>query len=514
MAHRETLKDPIVWVGAIAAAGAHFWVFFAGEYLPYVDWSNHLGLSALLARGGPYVERSFLPTPYLAFYAFTALLGSAIGVVAAAKVALLVSTILFTFGAAFLAESTGRDPRLGLIAPLALFGISLGYGFASFLFAMPMMLFVFAWSERAIAQPNNQRTIILLATFILLAYLGHAMLFAVTAACVFIRALTARTFKPFLVASLPTIAAALPIVLKTIASPWREEGSAGSSAAATFAWGSRLGHLPGDLLERGSVEHWITMWSALALLGLWLLLSMIRPWRTRSGIGLEVYASCLAAMYLFGPVTLEWPFAVWMVQARFATLAALLLFLLPKVNLRGKLGAALSLLPLAVVLHNAWLHHTRVTWFNGMAQLYDPVRRAIPKGARVLSLSIAPQGDLIHRHYALGSLHFYHLADGASYTAFLFDQALQPMHLTEDRPRAPFWRSPATFNPRTHGRDFDYVVLRGLTLIARGDKSPDHERVGEYNGWVVFRTKDPTPFPKRWAAPPIEREREAPEVPP
>src|SRR5262245_27528593 len=103
MEHRETLRDPVVWTGAIAAVAIHAWVFFAGEYLPYIDWSNHVGLAALLGHGGPYVERSLLPSPYLLFYAFTALFGMVVGVVAAAKIALLVSTFLFTFGAAFLA---------------------------------------------------------------------------------------------------------------------------------------------------------------------------------------------------------------------------------------------------------------------------------------------------------------------------------------------------------------------------------------------------------------------------
>jgi hypothetical protein len=500
----------MVWTGAMTAAAAHAWIFFAGEYLPYIDWSNHVGLSALFAHGGPYVERSLLPTPYLLFYAFTALLGLAIGVVAAAKIALVLSTILFTFGAAFLAEFTGRDPRLGLIAPLALFGINLGWGFASFLFAMPLMLFVLAWTERAIDRPNDRRTLATLALFLLLAYLGHAMLFAVTSATVLVRALLARRVKPIAIAALPTILVAIPILLRTIFSPWREAGAHAPKETRmfTFAWDRQLANLGGDLLERGSSEHWITMQLALALLAFWLVLSMFRARRSRGGAGLEIYASCLAALYLFGPQAIEWPFAVWMVHARFATLAVLLLFLLPKVDLRGKLGAALSVLPLGLVLHNAAINRQHVLWFNRQAELYDPVRRAIPKGARVLALSVVPQGDLMRRHHALGSLYFYHLADGASYTAFLFDQALQPLHLTKERPRAPFWRSPGSFNAQTHGKDFDYLVLRGDGLIGRAKKSTNHELVGEFNGWAVFRTKEPTPFPKDGAAPPIVRERD------
>jgi hypothetical protein len=362
------------------------------------------------------------------------------------------------------------------------------------------LLFVFAWTERALDRPSDRRTLAVLAVFILLAYLGHAMVFAVTAAAVLVRAVVARRFKPLVLASLPTIAVALPILLRTIFTPWREEGADAPKGTRlfTFAWERQLSNLGGDLLERGSAEHWTTMYLALALLGLLLVMSMFRARKRRSGVGLEIYASCLALMYLAGPASIEWPFAVWMVHARFATLAALLLFLLPRVDLRGKLGAALSVLPLGLVLHNASINRQHVLWFNEHARRYDPVRRAIPKGARVLALSVVPGGDLVRRHHALGSLYFYHLADGASHTAFLFDQAMQPLHLTKDRPRAPFWRSPGSFDAKTHGKDFDYLVLRGEGLIARAAKSTNHELVGNYDGWAVFRTKEPTPFPDGW----------------
>jgi hypothetical protein len=172
-----------------------------------------------------------------------------------------------------------------------------------------------------------------------------------------------------------------------------------------------------------------------------------------------------------------------------------LLFLLPRVDLSGRLGAALCVLPLGLVLHNASVNRGHVLWFNERAKLYDPVREAIPKGARVLALTVAPAGDLTHQHHVLGSLYFYHVADGASHTGFLFDHGLMPVHLTKDRPRTPFWRSPGSFNPKTHGVDYDYLVLRGPGLVSRTVRAGLHEKVGEFNGWTVFRTKEPTPFP-------------------
>lgn len=498
----ETLRDPVVWAGALAAVLAHAWLFFAGEYLPYVDWSNHIGLISLFARGSPYVERSLAPTPYLLFYACSALLGQLLPIVVAAKIGLLIATFLFTFGAAFLAEQTGRDPRLGLVAPLAMFGVSLGYGFASFIFAAPLILFAFAATERALFSPSRKNTAVLGGT-ILLVYLGHAMVFAVAAVAIFVRTVVrtaaSRSVRPFArvaLASLPTVLLGVPLLVRTINHPFREAGAQPADGSIfTFAWDRQLNNIGGHLLERGSSAHWTTMNLALGLLLFWLILSLFRGKRTTRTWGLEIYAACLAAVYLFGPISIDWPFSVWMVHARFATLAALLLFLLPKVDLSGKLGGALACASLALVLHNAAINRGHIEHFNERATRYDPVRALIPKGARVLALTVVPRGDLARSHRALGSLYFYHLADGACYTAFLFDAPLLPVRLKEDRPRAPFWRTPHRFDPTTHGKDYDYLVLRGAGLIARAKRSKNHRLVKNVDGWAVFETLDPTPIP-------------------
>lgn len=499
---RGTVRDPVVWAGALLAVAMHAWLFFAGPYLPYVDWSNHVGLISLFARGGPYVERSFAPTPYLLFYACSALLGQIVPIVVAAKLSLLIATFLLTFGAAYLAEQAGRDPRLGLIAPLAMFGISLGYGFASFVFALPLMLFAFGATERALLVPSRRATAVLAGT-ILLVYLGHAMVFAAAATAIFIRTMirgaAARSIRPIVrvaLAALPTVLVGIPILVRTVNDPFREAGATASKGKLfTFNWDAQLNNLGGHLLERGSSDHWNTMYLALGLLVFWLLLSLFRSRRTDRTWGLEIYAGCLAALYLFGPVSLEWPFSVWMIHARFATVAVLSLFLLPKVDLSGRIGGALASLSLALVLHNAALNRRHILQFNQWARRYDPVRALIPPGARVLALTVVPRGDLTRAHRALGSLYFYHLADGASYTAFLFDAALLPVRLKKDRPRAPFWRTPHHFDPTTHGKDFDYLVLRGAGLIARAERSDNHRLVKNVDGWAVFETLDPTPLP-------------------
>lgn len=39
----------------------------------------------------------------------------------------------------------------------------------------------------------------------------------------------------------------------------------------------------------------------------------------------------------------------------------------------------------------------------------------------------------------------------------------------------------------------DYLVLRGPRLTKRADASDNHVRVETFNGWTVYKTKDPTP---------------------
>lgn len=518
---RKWWADPVVGLGAAVAIAAHAWMFFVGEYLPYIDWSNHLGLISVLAHGGDsgalaYVHREWAPTPYLLFYALTAAFAQVMAVPAAAKASLLVATGLCTYGAAYYAESGGRSPRLGLVAPLALFGFSLGYGFAAFVFAVPFMFWVLGAAERLLSAVDEgrpaRRAWVTLAVAIALMYLAHALLFATVSVLVALRTSlwslgrlrdprqAARGFLAVGTSALPIVAIGLPFLV--VAMQPGEATTAG--APPPEHWFSftplsqHLANLGGHLLERGSARHWLTMKAALGLFVVWSLVSAFAtnpdPAGPRRGFGLEINAAALCAFYLFGPQSLDRPVEVWMVYPRFGILAAALVFCLPRPNLTGWLGTSFAVLGLGLVLHNADINRGHIERFNGWATQYDPVRAAVPPKQRVLALTIAPPGDLTHLHPALGSLYFYHLADGAAYSAFLFDNPLLVVRPRKaGRPNAPFWRNVHGFDPKVHGKDFDYLVLRGPTLTRRADASPNHEKVAAANGWTVYRTLEPTP---------------------
>ncbi len=527
--HSSVWRDPVVWIGALFGAVATGGALFAGRYLPYIDWSNHIGLISVLAHGGDtgaldYMTRSWLPTPYILYYGLAALLAQVMPVPVAAASLLVIAGGLCSLGASVLAHACGRSPRLGLIAPLGMFGVSMGYGFASFVFTTPLLLFALAYGERLLAAVDrggnredgrDPRFVAAAAlSFILcLTFLGHALIFMVAALLLGARSVLAGVwrFRPglrgalahplwMLLAAAPVIMLALPATFVHIANPWTEEGSGGGATQLAYFvdFSHHLAQIWGHLLERGSSEHVKVMKWSLGLLGLWTALSLVRPHPAKppKGLGLEFYATALLLLFLVGPNSIEWPSSLWFLYPRFGVVAAMVIFLLPRCDLRGWIGLPIAALALVLVGWNASINAAHVERFNSWATRYDPVRVAIPPKSRILALTVVPNGDLARLHPAMGSLYFYHLADGASYVAFLFDAAALPVRQKKDvKPRAPFWKTPHIFDPKVHGKDFDFLVLRGKGLVDRARAGGEHTQLRNIDGWHVFQTKDPTPRP-------------------
>ena len=514
------LRADAMWIaaGALIAMIAEAYALFAGDYVPYIDWSNHLGLIAILGHGESmgaleFAERSLVPRPYLLFYAVSALLSFVVSVPAAAKLSLVFAAAASVVATGALARRLGRPVVLAWLAPLALYGYARGYGFSSFVFTIWLlwtMLAGFEWllgrlrSGRAIRGPAIAFSVALTGC-----YLGHALWVVAGSLAVLARfaAFAARTRN--VGRALAVIAATTVPACTCAAIAWIDldpnRAHVAGADAHVFVWGASLGgrwaYLGRDLLERGSPSHWFTMYGVAALFvglvvvhvgqGLW------RRWRgqragwTASDDGALIYASFFALLYAVGPESVEWPTEVWMVYPRYATVGALALFLLPRPRL-GRAGTvAVAAVIAALVAHNAVLNHRHVATFSGWASRYDEVRKAIPPKATVLALTGYDAGDWIARHPALGSLYFYHLADGAAHTAFLFDNPFHPVRMKPDRPAAPPWNRTAAYRPRRHGVAFDYLVLRGRRFVDTTRRAGLHTVVLEHEGWVVFKTKRP-----------------------
>ena len=514
----------LVVVGVIVALATEAYALFAGSYLPYIDWSNHLAHVAIMAFGEEtgaleYAERSLSPRPYLLFFVVAAGLSFVVSVAAAAKLAIVASAGLSVVAMAWLARTLERPLWPALLAPLVLYGYPRGYGFSSFVFTVPFVLLVLASFEALLRRLHHQRSVrgaaAAFSACLVLCYLGHA-LWALPAGlalavrwAVFAVGKPVRTIGESLAV---TVLAGLPAVL-CAAIAWTDLGPERSDVTVHRAdidvliWGTSLTRrwsiLGGHLLERGSPAHWYTMYGVAALFlvfAAWHLMAWARKrpwaeggWFTEADRGAVAYAGVFGLLYAVGPESIGWPVSVWMIYPRYGTMAGLLVFLLWRPPAAGRWGSraavALGAVALALVAHNAHLNHGHVKWFSSWAQRYDVVRSVIPPKSTVLALTGFDPGDWIASHPAFGSLYFYHLCDGAAYTAFLFDQPMHPVRLKPKRPPAPPWNNTSVYSPTVHGEAFDYLVLRGRQFVRPTERAGRHDVVLRHDGWVVFKTK-------------------------
>ena len=519
----------LVAIGVVVAAVAEGYVLFAGEYAPYIDWSNHLGLISILAHGDEmgalaYAERSFAPRPYLLFYAVAAFFSFVVSVPAAAKLALVLAAVASVAAMAMLLRTLERPVIGALLAPLVLYGYARGYGFSSFIFTLPLVLLVLATFERLLRRLSDSRAVATFGGALLLCYLGHALCALPAAVAVALRFLVFAIGKPvrWVVRGAAVTALAVVPSLVCAAIAWTDLGPERAGVTLhranpdIFLWGSSLSDrwagLGGHMIERGSPGHWTTMYGVAGLFVLLLVVQLGQaafryavsaqgghreaatsdaptPLGGEADRGAVVYAVFFALLYAVGPESIGWPMGVWMVYPRYATLGALALFLLPRPRLSPVAQVATAVVAFGLVAHNATLNRGHVANFNRWASNYDGVRAAVPAKATVLALTSPEPGDWIRSHHALGSLYFYHLCDGAAYTAFLFDNPLHPVRMKPDRPQAPPWNNPGAYSPTVHGVQFDYLVLRGRRFVEATRKAGRHEVVVSHQGWVVFKTK-------------------------
>lgn len=513
-------RDVIVWLGAVVGASSTAWVVFADRYLPYIDWAAHLGLISVLANGDQtgalaYYERSFGPSPYLLFYATTALFAQIVPTDLAAKIVLVLTGGLLCLSAAALASASGRSPRLSLIAPLALFGLSLGWGFGSFVVATPFLFFTLASTERLLRGGAGAKLSLSLwlSLSLSLLFVAHGFLFVVGVVLALLRvvfhalirhrSLLGHPVRGFAIALCAPVLLATPAVLTLLETPTIEAGT--RADAPLFEFLPLAQHVDGltqDLLDRGSPGHEHVMGVALLLLAVWFVIGWKhpRPPEEPKLFGLEFYAGAFVLLFAFGPMTVNWPSSIWLVYPRFGVIAALAVFLLPRADLSGWKGASVALVACGLVVWNGELNAAHVRSFSALAHRYDAVRKAIPPCSRVIAITVPGREDFVHQHHALGGLYSYHMVDGASYVAFLFDKKELPVHRRSDiapgvAPDAPHWGSPESFDPMVHGRDYDYVVLRGEGIILRTARAGQHDLVANFDGWAVFKTRAPTPRP-------------------
>lgn len=512
-------EDPIVWVGVVAAMASSAFVFFAGRYVPYIDWAGHVGLASVLAHGAEtgadaYLTRSLLPSPYLLYYVTTA--GWAeLGIAeVGAKLNIVIASGLLVIGAARLAEATGRDPRLALLAPLALFGASLGFGVSSYLFAMPWLFFAladFEWLLRSLRLEDElyEREFQFRSTFlaieITLCFLGHGLVFIFASVLIGARLVVHllprfrsdpravfRVVGSTALVYTPAFLLALPSLFRRLDHTWVEPVPPGEPPGEhPFFVGlaEHLDTLPGDLLDRGGDGHEVT---ALLLAGV--LLVFFVQWVRKPSlrrrevytIGPAVYFAVMLLIFAFGPVRSSWPIAFWVLYNRAGSFALLLLILLPTCDLGGRRGGALAALALAPVLHNAAVNAEIVREYSAWAAPYERVRAAVPPRSRVLPISAR---DALEPYPVVGrTLGYYLLVDGVAYVPVRELPEEVPVHPIPDAPHPPLLNE-HDYTPEAAAEAYDHVVLRGDRMVEATRGHPRFEELLDSGGWVLFRRK-------------------------
>ncbi len=506
--HRDPIVGLLTLVGIIACAS----VVFTGRYLPYPDWAGHVSLSAVLAYGDltgadAYLTRSWIPTPYYLFYATNAAMAAVLPVEVAAKTNLLIATGVATLGAARLAEAAGRSPRLCGLAPLMLFGSPLGLGFASFVIGLPWLLHALAEVEHLLRNDGRPwPSTLRLSLFLTLCFVGHGLVFVFAALLIGARTVISILHRPtFLRPVLHLALSGVVVVLVALPSvQFRLQRRyvspefltpEGTPLAGWLPLSEHFKHLGHDLLDRGGDGHGVTIAMVVVVTALtWALVVASRfgrgslhpsPRPSWTQDGLLVYALVATALFFFGPVWLGWPVTFWVVYARAGSLAAVLIALLPPADLRGRLGTVIALLAMVPVVHNAAVNRPLIQEYSTWAKPYDEVRKHIPPGQRVLGLSLGVRSPG-------QTLYFYHLVDGATYVPVGNTPEEVPVH-RRNVPGTPYNPDARNFDPRTHGRMYDYVVVHGAGLAARLDRAGTHHRVTVQGPWTVYKTRSPLP---------------------
>lgn len=499
------IRDPVVWLLVVCGMAASAYVFFSGRYLPYDDWAGHVGLSAVLANGdetgaATYLSRSLVPSPYYLFYVTSALWSLIVPVEVGAKLNLVLSSGLLVIGSARLAQVTGRSPRMAGLAPLALFGISLGMGFSSYLFALPWLLFVLADYESLLHQLSTgavtRRTLAYLGAGLGLAFLGHGLVFVFAIALIGIRTLIfigpnprarAKVIIYAGLAALPVTIIALPSVIRRLNKPYvsPEFHRAVQERLATFEGPAKnLSRLPRALYDRGGAGHETTVLLTLGVLALWVLVAWHRrAAHPRAPRGLLIYLGVSVALFLLGPVNILWPVTFWIVADRIGCFALLLAFIALPMRRLGAGAALCALIPLA---HNAHVNARTVERFSAWAAPFDKVRAAIPPKQRVLPLDAGPRLQGYAR--ASSSLGFYLLADGARYVPVGHVPEEVPVH-RRDVPDTPPTYKASAFDPEAAAAHYDYVVVRGASLRRDTLSSEAFEEVLRVEGWLVAKAR-------------------------
>ena len=492
------------------------------EYLPLVDWPQHLAVVTVLAEhGNPaygfdrYIDVGPFMTTYLTFYGGGALLAQLFDVDTAARLLLCLFFVGTPLSLAFLLRTVGRPPHSALAAFPITYCWAFYFGFASYLVSIPLLFFALALVHRQGRKPTWGGGVGLALVCVWM-FFTHAFTYLILGLCMLLLAplVTGRR-----IGNLARVwAAGVPsLIFFSYWYTWNrsldlaDEIGAGVVAlleAETLRIGFRLklSELPGNLNDglAGTIDETFRLVWLIILVSLFLLGCVSALWRRFKGgekprtkwgftVALAVLMICL---YFAAPVAVA---GVWAVSARLVVVAAFALTLIIPAFTKRRWLASIPYLPMVVL--TIWVGMTNAQHFqdfdeeaSGLTETLD----AMEPGQRVYGLIHNSQPDSMEYP---AFLHFpcYYMVQRGGIVGFTFFRQNPSTPLRVRNPaevpnagRRVEWE-PSRFRHTVHGPFYDALLIRGSSFQSRrpgGAPENTWELVARHGKWAALTRSD------------------------
>lgn len=482
--------------GYVAAFGvcsaATLFLLWSVKYLPMTDLPQHAAQIAIWRDfheprfGYDRIFELHYFTPYLLGYSAARAFATFLSIRVALKVVITLAVIATPLALDRVLRVVGTDPRFSLIG----FPVALGYpfmwGFFNYVVAIPVGIFFLAYGLQYARGPTRARSVVL-ATFALVLFWAHGMVFLVCVGAVSLAVLAAAGgVRAAVVRLLPIAAAGLVVVA------WwmlvRERASSAVPTLLQYGWQRLLLIAPFSVgYGRDSFASAIG-WTIFVLLGLAGMRPARKAWR------LLPLAWCLL-LFMFLPRN---AFGVAILYPRVAVFIlpfVLVAFEQRKPILRPALFNVI--LPALIV---GWLgfQFVRFHAFDDDARGYDALLEKMEPGLRLRGLIFDNGTDVFGDGAPLLHHPVWYQAEKGGQVAFSFAQS--SISLVSYRPASRpdvdaelDWR-PDLFDPNRETRQYDYFVVHAPEPIGHALFAGRPEGVafgGRSGDWWVYRRIGP-----------------------
>jgi hypothetical protein len=534
-AHDPGRTLELVVLGLVAALLA--WPFLVAQWLPLVDYPEHLGTIAALhgagsdARFSPYFVVDYPRTQYLLFYWLGDLLAYPLGIDGAGRATVILSVASLPLAVAVWLREHGRPMILGALAGGIAIHVYVLWGFLNYAMGMSLAILALAALTRVVRRPDVVSAL-WLAVAALAAFYAHAQTFAFfgLGAVVTMIAMLKNGGWPRMRRALGhALAAAVPSVIGVALwlrnSGVIERGVAGTrNGSAAALEGAPPGFAPAAETLAGWQSHSFGLWRdssgmhlAIAFAAVTLVLVMARglsrrgpsqgpilpsfasSFRSRAplmppipSMAPELVLALAVGLYFFAPHSYR---NIEPINLRFMPL---MLALLPALGPRAALGTwarrMIAVCTLALTFYAAQTHRAHFVETDAeMADLRTALDHTEP-GARLLGLIFDRESRIASLPIYLHA-HQYYQAEVGGLACFGFVEF--PISPIQYRPGAEpptfparFEWTPEQYDHARYQDAFDYWLIRhpergAPRSIFRTGTAP--EPIYEGYRWTVYR---------------------------